>query len=616
MADHSSAIVSRTRGFCNHTALGTTFSLSSVNTSMAQQARPSTFIEELRRRRVFRVAAFYGGIAFVIVQIIDGTFEVMGIPAWVSRLLITFLALGFPVAIGLAWVFDITPEGIVRTGSRSADKPGTSNRALISVTIAAVAFGIWGWMRDGGSTVGEIRSIAVLPLENLMNDPSQDYFVSGMHEALTAELSRISALRVIGRTSTMSYKANPKPISEIAAELNVDAVIEGSVLRDGERVRIMVQLVATRPERHLWSESYERNLVDIIALQNEVAAAIAREIKITMTPGERSRLADRRKVSLEAHDHYLKGLFYWNKRSRDGFDLALSHFQASTIADPNFAPALAGLALTYQLLGEYSIMPITDSAPKAIFYAEQALGLDPDLAEAHTALAAARLYYQYDWARAEAGYKKAIAINPGYATAYQWLGELDLFLGRKEDALAHVNKALSLDPLSNAMRIALAIILTSMGRYDEAIAQHEEREKLYPEITVSLFWYVNTLIQAGRIDDAVELDLKLLRHFADPPGADGELLRASYEKGGFDSYASECISIMKKNGWDSNPDWVVSVSWRLARTGDAEATLTSLEKDVIDRGFLLPFINFIPEFDFLSDEPRFQAILSEIGLAR
>ncbi|MEE9161523.1 MAG: hypothetical protein V3U35_01005, partial [Candidatus Neomarinimicrobiota bacterium] len=305
----------------------------------------ATFFAELKRRRVFRVAAFYGGIAFVIVQIIDGTFELMGIPAWVGRLVVVLLGLGFPVAMGLAWVFDITPEGIVRTGRFAADtrgqgksqpgsgRPLTSNRALIVVAVLAVAFGVWSRWGGGDGTSGQIRSIAVLPLENLMGDSEQDYFVDGMHEALTTELSRISALRVIGRTSTMSYKANPKPIPEIAAELNVDAVIEGSVMRDGDMVRITVQLVATRPERHLWVNDYERSMVKILALQKDVAAAIAEEIKITLTPEEAGRLTITETVNPEAYEHYLKGLYFWNKRTGDDILKAKEYFEKAIDLD-------------------------------------------------------------------------------------------------------------------------------------------------------------------------------------------------------------------------------------------------------------------------------------------
>lgn len=261
---------------------------------MAQKQRISGFVEELRRRRVFLVAAFYGGIAFVIVQIIDGTFEVMGIPAWVSRLMIIFLAIGFPVATGLAWIFDITPEGIVRTEGRSTGKPGTSNRTLIAVTIIAIAFGIWG--RWGGKPTTGLRykSIAVLLFDNLNNDPEQDFFSDGMTDRIIIQLHKFGDLKVIGRTSVMQYRGTTKRLNTIGKELGVQTLLEGSVQRAGDRITITAQLIDVRTEGHLWAETYDRHITDIFDIQIEVALAIAQALKATLTPEIETALARRR----------------------------------------------------------------------------------------------------------------------------------------------------------------------------------------------------------------------------------------------------------------------------------------------------------------------------------
>ncbi len=353
----------------------------------------SNLITELRRRRVFRVAAFYGGIAFVIVQIIDGTFDLMGVPAWVGRMMVVLLALGFPVSMILAWVFDITSEGIVRTKSPStgsgrpekqAPRPIIGNTVLGIVAVLAIAVAVWSW-RGRPSSAEAITSIAVLPLVNLMNDPDQDYFVDGMHEALTAELSKISALRVIGRTSTMSYKANPKPIPEIAAELDVDAVIEGSVLLAGDEVRITAQLVATRPERHLWAADYVRDMEKVLVLHKEVAQAIANEIKVTLTPNEDAQLASTRPVDPEAYKAYLKGRHFLQRLSEEDLNRAINHFNQALNIDPNFAPAYAGIAATYLNLA-VAYLPPSEAYPKAKEAAVKAIQLDENLAEAHLIL--------------------------------------------------------------------------------------------------------------------------------------------------------------------------------------------------------------------------------------
>ena len=579
---------------------------------MPQTPRISTFIAELRRRRVFRVAAFYGGIAFVIVQIIDGTFDLMGVPEWVGRIMVVMLALGFPLAMALAWVFDITPEGIVRTEGRSTGKPGTSNRTLIAVTILAVAFGIWGTFKPA-SRPGQIHSIAVLPLDNLMGDAEQDYLVDGIHDALIRTLSHIEALKVISRTSTLGYRNTTKRMPEIARELGADAIVEGSVLRAGDRVVITAQLIDGRSDEHLWSSSYEGDLDDILALQNEVATAIAEEIKITITPGERTRLAESRKISPEAHEHYLKGLHHWDKRTEEGLDHALEDFQASIDADPSYAPAYAGLALTYDMLGEYAFMPINASHPQAISYAQEALRLDPNLAEAHTALAAARLFYQHDWTAAETGYKKALGLNPGYATAYQWLAELNNFMGRHEDALVYIEKALSIDPLSMIMHTVRANTFVYLERYDDAFAQFEELERLHPGIDPNTTWQVWALIQSVRLDEAVDLDLRILRHYVDSTGIESARLRASYEQGGFDSYTRDYVVAMEQ--WEYDAVWASSNAWRHALTGNVENTLAAIERSFRDESWFLLYLNVAPDFDFVRAEPRFQAVIREIGLA-
>ena len=578
----------------------------------------TAFLSELKRRRVFRVAVVYAGVAFIIIQIIDGAFDYLPIPDWVGTAIIVLLLVGFPIAVGLAWAFDITDKGVVRTAAQDTAAPQCTPRPIFGnltlsiVAALAIIVAAWSWWGRPISA-GTINSIAVLPLENLMNDPDQDYFVDGMHEALISELGKISALRVISRTSALHYKDTDKLVPEIARELNVDAVVEGSVLRAGDRVKITAQLVGTQPERHLWTDNYTRDLVDILELHSEVAQAIANEIKVTLTPGERARLAESRKISPEAHEHYLKGLHHWNKRTEAGFYRALEHFQASIDADPSYASAYAGLALTYELFGEYTFMAASASYPQAIAYAEQALRLDPNLAEAHTALAAARLYYQFDWEGAETDYKKALALNPGYATAYQWLGELNNFLGRHEDALAYLDKALSIDPLSKVMYMVRGHTLVFLERFDEAITQFEERAKLYPGISPNTSWHIWALIQAGHLDEAVDLDLKMLRHYVDSTGIESARLQASYEQGGFDSYARQWVSVMDK--WDYNSVWVWTIAWRHALTGNVENTLAALERDLREKHWTLLLLKINPDFDFLREEPRFQAILREIGLA-
>ncbi|UCH09960.1 MAG: hypothetical protein JSU61_12220, partial [Fidelibacterota bacterium] len=362
----------------------------------------ATFLSELKRRRVFRVVVVYAAVAFVIIQVVDICSPALQLPEWTITLVIVLVGIGFPVIMILAWAFDITEKGVVKTRPKEevvvAKAPRRlliSNRVLLIVAAVAIIVAVWSWW-GRPSSAGSINAIAVLPLVNLMNDPEQEYFVDGMHEALTAELSKISALRVIGRTSTMSYKANPKPIPEIAVELDVDAVIEGSVLREGDLVRITAQLVATRPERHLWANDYERSMEKVLALHKDVAQAIAQEIRITLTPREETRLVSARPVDPEAYKAYLKGRYFLQRLTKDGLDLALDHFRQALNIDPNFAPAYAGIAATHlQLADRY--LPPSEAMPKAGEAAMRAIEIDENLAEAHVYLASFRGWWEWNW---------------------------------------------------------------------------------------------------------------------------------------------------------------------------------------------------------------------------
>jgi TolB-like protein/DNA-binding winged helix-turn-helix (wHTH) protein len=267
-----------------------------------------------------------------------------------------------------------------------------------------------------------IRSLAVLPLESLSGDASQDYFTDGMTDELITDLGQISALRVISRTSAMAYKGVHRPLAEIARELNVEAVVEGTVLRSGERVRITAQLIQVPNEKHLWAQSYEGDLQDTLTLQNSVARAIAQQIQVRLNPQEDAALKKSNPVNAEAHEAYLRGRYFWNKRTGEGLLKATDYFRHAIDIDPNYARAYSGLADSYALSGdwEYGILSPQDAFPKAKTAATKALALDDNLSEAHTSLAFIQDLYGWDWASAEKEYKRALALNPSYATAHHW----------------------------------------------------------------------------------------------------------------------------------------------------------------------------------------------------
>ena len=324
----------------------------------------------------------------------------------------------------------------------------------------------------------QIRSIAVLPLENLSRDPDQEYFADGMTEELITNLGKISALRVISRTSVLRYKGTKKPLPEIAKELNVDAIVEGTVLCSGSRVRVTASLLHAATDRHLWGESYERDLRDILSLQDEVAQAITKEIQIKVTPQEQADLASAPAVNPEAYRLYLQGRYQANKRTVPGFAKSALLFQQALDKDPGYSLAYAGLAETYGLLPFYGGASPKEAFPKAKAAALKALELDRSLAEGHAALGFVLFYGEWDWAAAERELKYAIELNPGYVNSHHWYGEYLSAMGRHDEAIAEIKRAQDLDPLSPLLLAIGGEVCILARRYDEAIEQSRKALEL------------------------------------------------------------------------------------------------------------------------------------------
>jgi serine/threonine protein kinase/tetratricopeptide (TPR) repeat protein len=348
---------------------------------------------------------------------------------------------------------------------------GVSGLLVFAVGLAAMNVGGWRERLLGRLRPPQIRSIAVLPLANLSGDPLEDYFADGVTEALITELAQIGGLRVISRTSIMVYKGAKKPLPQIARELQVDAVVDGSVQRSGDKVRINAELIEASADRHLWAKSYERDLRDILTLQSAVAKAIADEIQIKLTPQEQARLAKSRQVNPEALEAYLAGRFYWNKRTAEGLEKSIAYFQRAIAKDPNYALAYAGLADSYHVLPELSAVPVEEAFPKARSAALKALEIDDSLGEAHSALANIKEDYDWDWKGAEKEYKKAIELSPGHVLAHASYSNLLFELGRLPEALSEARVAQQLDPLSAIANDNLSAVLYYAGQYDQAVEQ-------------------------------------------------------------------------------------------------------------------------------------------------
>ena len=474
------------------------------------------FIVELKRRRVFRVVAYYAGFVFVIIQIMDGTFDLLGIPDWAGRLLITLLAIGFPIAMILSWVYDITDRGIVRTKGRAEGSTSASpllvTLIIVSViTILATVSATRKWW-SYGSLDSNTLSIAVLPFANWDGISDDDYFADGMTEELISRLTRIPNLHVIAHTSVMQYKGSTKRIRQIGEELGVGIILSGSVRRATGKVRITGQLIDARTERHLWTDSYDREVdeANIFYLQDEVARKIAGVLEGRLAMDNLYRQRSAPTTSMAAYDLYLRGKHHLAQRTPDAILMAIVELRAAIEADTNFVYAYAELANAYNLYPFYIIGSEPGALPGAAEAINHALRLDPESAEAYAALAAYEHFHLWNMERAEQAYLRVIALNPGYAPGRHWYG---IFLadvrGDLHGSLAELSRARSLDPRSPIINTNLGDVLFEFGRYQAAEEQYWQVLEIDPNFSGALYGLGLVYMVQERFQEAEAVFIKI-----------------------------------------------------------------------------------------------------------
>jgi TolB-like protein/Tfp pilus assembly protein PilF len=456
-----------------------------------------------------------------------------------------------------------------------------------------------------------IESLAVLPLANLSGDPGQEYFADGMTEELITNLGKISALRVISRTSVMRYKKTDKPLPQIARELGVEGIVEGSVLRVGDRVRITAQLIQAEQERHLWAESYERDLRDILALQSEVARAIASEIKVKLTPQEQTRLASTRRVNPEAYQAYLRGRYYWNRRTADALKKAIEYFQEASEKDPGYALAYAGLSDSYALVAPYSGLPPKEALTKAEAAAMKAVEMDEQLAEAHASLAFVQQSYELNWLGAEREFKRAIELNPNYATAHHWYALYLVCLGRIEEAKVEMQRALQLDPLSLVINSAAGRVLYLARQYDQAIEQYQKTLEMDQNFFPPLREIGMPYEQKGQYREAITAFQKARAMAPDDMYVAGWLGHAYAISGN----RAEAQRLHDKLQERSQKRYVPAYSRSVIFTGlgNKEQAFEWAQKAYEERDYWLVYLKVEPAFDPLRSDPRFQDLLRRMN---
>jgi TolB-like protein/DNA-binding winged helix-turn-helix (wHTH) protein/Tfp pilus assembly protein PilF len=480
----------------------------------------------------------------------------------------------------------------------------------LALVLSLPILAVWLFRSRGRPPTG-IRSLAVLPLENLSGDASQDYFADGMTDELITDLAQIRALRVISRTSVMAYKHARKPLPEIARELNVDAVVEGSVLRAGDQVRITAQLIEASTDKHLWSQSYEGELRDTLALQNRVAGAIADQIRIHLTPQEEAALKNVKVVNPEAYESYLKGRYFWNKRTADGLKAALAYFNQAIEEDPKYAQAYSGLADTYALLGDwqYAVMTPKEAFPKAKAAAIKALELDNTLSEAHTSLAFSLDLFDWNWEAAEKEFRRAIELNPGYATAHHWYAWHLSGMGRNSEAIAEMRKAENLDPLSLIINADLAELLLIARFSDQSIQQSRKTLDMDPNFAVAHYDLGQALLQKHMYSEAIAELETATKLSADSPICKSTLAYAYAISGRRNDALKILNDLTRRSNGFSN---AAEIALIYAGLGENDQAMAWLEKAYSER--FNPSILLRPAFDPLRSDTRFQKLVHRIGL--
>jgi TolB-like protein/Flp pilus assembly protein TadD len=472
---------------------------------------------------------------------------------------------------------------------------------VVVVVIALAAFRFW---PGTGPPKPVVRSIAILPLENLSGDPNQDYFVDGITEELIADLGQVSALRVISRTSAMTYKNTKKTLPEIARELAVDAVVEGSVLREGSEVRVTAQLIDARTDQHIWAKSYVRDLTTVLALQGEVAQAIADEISINVTPQEQARLSRLRTVSAEAQDLYLLGLHFLNFGDPRR---AVGYMQQAIDKDPNYAPAYAGLANAYGWLGEAGWMPYSEAFPKQMEAAKKAIEIDDELPEGHAELAMAAMSLNWDWATCEKELKRALDLNPNSASIRAAYGVYLARVGRLNEAIEQLKKQLELDPVSSRSFWNATFVYYYARRYDEALSQIRRAAALEPNPMETVFPLGVVYVEKGMYQQAIAEFQKI----GEQPHAIGHAANAYARMGRTAEARNAILKLEEHVQKDGIGRYEIALVY--AGLGDKDHAFEWLNKsfDAHDKG--LTYLRIDPCLDPLRSDQRFQDLVRRVG---
>jgi TolB-like protein/Tfp pilus assembly protein PilF len=585
---------------------------------------------ELRRRNVIRFAGLYLVGAWLLVQVASTVLPMFGAPDWLPRSVVILLALGFIPALIFSWVFELTSQGLKRDEDVPPEQsiaPQTARRMdRMIIVVLVLALGYFAFDKfvlaprqaaapNESSSAASPKSIAVLPFENLSEDKANAYFAEGMQDEILTRLAKIADLKVISRTSTQHFKSSPDNLPQIARQLGVAYILEGSVQKAGDAVRVNVQLIKAATDAHLWADTFDRKLTDIFAVESEIAKTIADTLQAKLSSSAEHVLASRPTDNPEAHELYLKGRYFWNRRTGANLQKAAGYFEQAIEKDPKYALAYSGLADCHVLLPVYPELGSypRDEMPKALAAAHKAVGLDDTLAEAHTSLARA-LASDLQLSAAMAEFKRAIELNPSYATAHQWFGECLQSQGRVEEGLAELKRAQELDPLSLIINSLLGFAFDTIGKSDEAIAQLRKTIDIDPNFWVAHLYFGNVLEHKGQFKEAILEYEKSNALQGDDAYNIAQLARAYFLVG----RKGEAQRLWDKLKSLSERQYVPAYSMALVQLafGDKDAALRSLEKSYQDHAPFdsadLGWILIDHRLDSLRSDPRFRQLITRI----
>ena len=577
------------------------------------------FFAELKRRNVYKVAVAYAVVGWLLVQVTTQVFPIFEIPNWALRLIVLAIIIGFPISLVIAWAFELTPEGLKRTEdvdlAASARQPRKHAWIYIVIVGAALSIGLFfigrytGRNADSASEL-PAKSIAVLPFDNATRNADTEYLCDGIAEALINSLTELPQLKVIARSTAFRYKGKQIDPQGVGRELNVRTVLMGVVRQAGDRLNVQVDLVDATTGSQLWGQEYERKLADVIAVKQALVREVTEKLRLKLTGEQQQRLTHRDTTDPEAYQFYLRGRYYWNKRTAENLTKAMEQFQQAADKDPNYALAYVGLGDSYVLLENYAGTPANETLPKAKAFAERALQIDNSLAEAHTSLG-----YVYNglwrWEEAEEEFKRAIKLNPNYPTAHHWYSLCLLDLGRNEEAKAEIKRAYELDPLSLIIGITVTYAYLAEGDANFSIAQSKKVVDLDPSFPRGHEYLGLALLKGRRYAEAIaelEKAVELSGTERWPLRDLGYGYAISGKRAEADAVIKELVG-KYENGQAIGQDLAAVY----AGLGDKDQAFAWLEKDFQTRSGLLAWTRWTPAFESLRSDPRFTDLLRRMG---